>query len=203
AVVAAAATWTGETSSIAASTADRLAASQRTVVTLLDSVQSLGALAVRASRLPPRDMIMPVSGEITSPFSMSRLHPILGIFREHRGVDIAAPKGTPIVATAAGRVRSVGWRLDYGLTVEIEHTGDIATRYAHCTKAFVHVGDQVRGGDTIATVGSTGLATGPHVHFEVIDHGTPVDPIQFLARSHADLAPAAARPQGANGAAFR
>jgi murein DD-endopeptidase MepM/ murein hydrolase activator NlpD len=171
-----------------------LAASQRTVVSLLDSVHALGAAAERAMHLPPRNMVMPVVGEITSPFSMSRLHPILGIFREHRGVDIAAPRGTPIVATAPGRVRSVGWRLDYGLTVEIEHTGEIATRYAHCTKSLVRVGDVVNAGDTIATVGTTGLATGPHVHFEVIDHGTAVDPIQFLARSREAAAAATTEP---------
>src|SRR4051794_4216955 len=93
-MVAGAATWTGETTSFAASTAASLAESQRTVVGLLDSVQILGALAARATRLPPRDMIMPVDGRITSGFSSSRLHPILDIFRAHKGVDLAAPAGT-------------------------------------------------------------------------------------------------------------
>src|SRR5205085_4348752 len=100
AFVGAAATWTGETTTLAANTADRLAESQRTVVALLASVQSLQAAAVRASRLPPRDMILPVVGEITSRFSGSRLHPILQVFRAHLGVDVSAPAGTAIVAPA-------------------------------------------------------------------------------------------------------
>lgn len=185
AFVGAAATWTGENSSIAATTADRLAESQRMVVALLDSVRTLTGVAdaARAARLPPRNMIMPVAGRITSRFTKSRLHPILAIFRAHKGVDLAAPEGTRIVAPAAGRVSSIGWHFGYGLTVELQHSGDIATRYAHCRSALVHVGDLVSAGDPIATVGESGLATGPHVHFEVLVHGTQVDPIHFLAAS--------------------
>jgi murein DD-endopeptidase MepM/ murein hydrolase activator NlpD len=181
---AGAATYTGETSSFAAATADRLAESQRTVVGLLDSVQYLGALAARAAKLPPKDMIMPVAaGHITSGYNSSRLHPILDIFRAHKGVDVAANAGTRIVSPAAGRVKSVGWRFGYGLTVEIQHTGDVVTLFAHCQQAFVHVGDNISSGQIIASVGSSGLATGPHVHFEVISRGRSVDPIKFLAAS--------------------
>jgi murein DD-endopeptidase MepM/ murein hydrolase activator NlpD len=183
AFVAAAATWTGETSRIAANTADGLAESQRTVVALLDSVATLRALAVRASHLPPRDMIMPVNGEITSGFSISRLHPILGIFRSHTGVDVSAPTGTHIVAPAPGRVRYTGYRFAYGLTIEVEHSGGIITRFAHCRSFLAKVGDQVNVGDAIATVGTSGLTTGPHVHFEVLRNGQPVDPIKFIATS--------------------
>src|SRR5687767_7768980 len=118
-VVAAAATYTGETTKLANTTADRLAESQRTVVGLLDSVQILEAMAARAAKLPPKDMMMPVAAaQITSTFKSSRLHPILDVFRAHRGVDLAAMRGTPIVAPAAGRIRFVGWRIGYGLTVE-------------------------------------------------------------------------------------
>jgi murein DD-endopeptidase MepM/ murein hydrolase activator NlpD len=179
--VAGAATWTGETQNFAEATANDLAESQRTVVQLLDSVQLLGALAERAKYLPPKDMIMPVSGYISSRFSSARLHPILEIFRAHRGVDVAAPRGTNIVAPADGRVRSVGWRIGYGLTIEVEHSGNILTLYAHCQKAMVREGQLVKGGQVIATVGSSGLTTGPHVHFEVLDRGKSVDPIKFLA----------------------
>ena len=182
-LVAGAATYTGETTSLAANTADRLAESQRTVVGLLDSVQYLGALATRAAKLPPKDMIMPVVGYITSGFNSSRLHPILDIFRAHKGVDLAANAGTQIVAPAAGRVKSVGWRFGYGLTVEVQHSGDVVTLYAHCQRAFVRVGEPVSTGQALAAVGSSGLATGPHVHFEVITHGLSVDPIKFLAAS--------------------
>lgn len=183
-VVAAAATYTGETTKLATTTADRLAESQRTVMGLLDSVQILQAMAARAAKLPPKDMMMPVAAaQITSSFRSSRLHPILDVFRAHKGVDLAANRGTPIVAPAAGRVKSVGWRLGYGLTVEVQHSGEVVTLYAHCDKALVRVGDQVTAGQTIARVGSSGLATGPHVHFEVHSRGRSVDPIKFLAAS--------------------
>jgi murein DD-endopeptidase MepM/ murein hydrolase activator NlpD len=191
-VVAGAATYTGETTNLAAATSDRLAESQRTVVGLLDSVKYLGALAARAAKLPPKDMIMPVSGYITSGFSTSRLHPILDIIRAHKGVDLAANAGTPISAAAAGRVKSVGWRFGFGLTVEIQHSGDVITRYAHCQKAYVREGAIVSKGDVIAAVGSSGLATGPHVHFEVITRGESVDPIKFLAQSRDSVAQARA-----------
>jgi len=189
-LIVVAATWTGETSSIAEATADRLAESQRTVVSLIDSVQVLGALAAsaKAARLPPRNMILPVAGVISSGFSASRFHPLLEIFRAHKGVDVSAPAGTRIVAPAAGRVTYVGWRFGYGLTVDIEHSGDVTTRYAHCRSAMVHVGDRVAKGQEIATVGSSGLATGPHVHFEVIARGNSVDPIKFLALSRDPVA---------------
>jgi murein DD-endopeptidase MepM/ murein hydrolase activator NlpD len=176
-------TWTGETTSYAALTATQLAASQQTVMTLLDSVQRLQVLADVASRLPPRHMVMPIAGRITSGFSGARLHPILSVLRAHRGVDVAAPSGTPIVAAAAGRVRVVERRLGYGLTVEVEHSGGVVTRYAHCRTATVSVGQLVAAGANIATAGSSGLATGPHLHFEVITGGVSVDPIKFLAAS--------------------
>lgn len=184
-VIATAATWTRETTSMAASSADKLAESQRMVVGLLDSVDVLGAIVAheRAARLPPRNMVMPVSGRISSRFATSRLHPILDLFRAHRGVDVAAPYGTRIVAPAAGRVRYVGWRLGYGLTVELEHSGGVVTRLAHCGKVLVKVGARVAVGDPVAAVGATGIATGPHVHFEVLTRGRSVDPIKFLASS--------------------
>lgn len=193
-VVASAATWTRETTSLAASSADKLAESQRMVVGLLDSINALGALIARerAARLPPVNMVMPVSGRISSRFATSRLHPILDIFRAHRGVDLAAPHGTRIVAPAAGRVRYVGWRIGYGLTVELEHSGGVVSRLAHCGKALVKVGDRVAMGAPVATVGATGIATGPHVHFELLTRGRSVDPIKFLASSRVVLGPGAA-----------
>lgn len=199
-LIAAGATWTGETTSIAQVTADRLAESQRTVVSLLDSVQVLGAIAAdaRATRLPPRDMIMPVAGVISSGFSASRFHPLLELFRAHKGVDVSAPAGTHIVAPAPGRVSYVGWRFGYGLTVELEHSGGIMTRFAHCRISKVHVGDHVEEGQEIAQVGSSGLASGPHVHFEVIARGNSVDPIKFLALSRDPAAVEKMYRQGSN-----
>jgi murein DD-endopeptidase MepM/ murein hydrolase activator NlpD len=183
AVVAGAATWTNETSNLAASRADRLRESQRIVLALRDSVEALHLAAVRDSLLPPRGMILPVNGEVTSAFSPSRLHPILRYFRAHLGTDITAPYGTRIVAPAPGRVKSVGWSIGYGLMIEVEHTGGVITRFGHCRTAIVRPGDEVVEGEGIGTVGSSGLATGPHVHFEVLVNGTQVDPIRFVASS--------------------
>ncbi len=201
--VAGAATWTGETQNFAEATANELAESQRTVVQLLDSVQMLAALAERVKYLPPKDMLMPVAGQISSRFTNSRLQPILRIFRAHRGVDLSAPLGTRIIAPADGRVTYVGWRMGYGLTVEISHSGNIVTRYAHCRSSLVRENQVVAAGQSIATVGSSGLSTGPHVHFEVLNRGQSVDPIKFLAStrgaaSHpaAPSAPVENRPMG-------
>jgi murein DD-endopeptidase MepM/ murein hydrolase activator NlpD len=183
------ASWTGETSALAASTADRLAESQRTVVALLDSVHVLGeALAYeRERKMPPRNMILPVNGSISSHYSRARLHPMLKIWRPHRGVDIAAPVGTRIVAPATGHVRFAGRRPGHGLMVELEHTGGVITRHSHCRTLLVRAGDQVAMGEPIATVGSSGLSTGPHLHFEVLSRGVSVDPIRFLAASREPL----------------
>jgi len=178
--------WVTTQSDSAAMMADQLAEEQRAMVALHDTVRTLltASLAEHARSLPPPDMIMPVNGEITSRFSRSRFHPILQIFRAHEGVDLSAPAGTRIVAPAEGTVTSVGWRLGYGLTVELAHSGGVATRYAHCRSALVHRGDHVAMGQAFATVGASGLATAPHLHFEVLVHGTNVDPIKFLAATH-------------------
>ena len=122
---------------------------------------------------------LPVIGAITSEFSDARRHPLLKIIRPHLGVDITAPRGTRISAPAAGRVSFVGYRFALGLMIEIEHAGGIKTRYAHCRIALVKVGERVSRGAMIATVGSSGLTTGPHLHYEIWDHGTPRNPLRF------------------------
>jgi murein DD-endopeptidase MepM/ murein hydrolase activator NlpD len=182
-------TWVSAASDTAEMMADRLAEEQRLTAALDDTLQSLrtAALAAETAKLPPVGMIMPVNGRITSRFSRSRFHPILQIFRAHRGVDLAAPAGTRIVAPAPGRVASVGRRLGYGLVIEMVHSGGVVTRYAHCRSALVQRGDTVALGQAIGTVGASGLATAPHLHFEVWLRGTAVDPIRFIASTH--LAP--------------
>jgi len=150
---------------------------------------------------------LPVIGRITSNFSRARRHPLLGIVRRHKGVDIAAPSGTRITASAAGRVAFAGRRVGFGLVVEIDHGGGVLTRYAHCRSIGVRVGEEVAAGQTIAAVGSTGLATGPHLHYEILVGGRSVDPMRnslarLLPRSDATRAaapslavpPAAAMP---------
>lgn len=178
--------WTYAASGSLESMADQLAEQQRLSAALDDTLQSMrtAALAVESAKLPPVGMIMPVIGRITSRFSRSRFHPILQIFRAHRGVDIAAPMGTRVVAPAAGRVASVGRRLGYGLVVELVHSGGVVTRYAHLRAALVQRGDSVAMGQAIGKVGESGLATAPHLHFEVWIRGTAVDPIRFIASTH-------------------
>ena len=128
-------------------------------------------------------ILLPVIGTITSKFSQSRLEPLLNLFRPHEGVDISAPLGTSIRAPADGRVTFVGHKIGYGLVVELDHGGGVSTLYAHCEKLLVHVGDYVAKGATIAKVGSTGLSTAPHVHFEVLVNGRHVDPLRYLLQA--------------------
>ena len=131
---------------------------------------------------------LPVIGAITSEFSNARRHPLLKIMRPHLGVDITAARGTRISAPAAGRVSFVGYRFALGLMIEIEHAGGITTRYAHCRLSLVRVGDRVSRGSMIATVGSSGLTTGPHLHYEIWDHGTARNPLRFHLPQLADNA---------------
>lgn len=116
------------------------------------------------------------SREITSPFGW-RMHPIYGTQKFHTGVDIAAGTGSPIRATADGVVIYAGWYGGYGEAVVIDHGNGLSSVYAHCSVIYVRKGENVRQGQTIAGVGSTGNATGPHLHFEVRENGTAIDPI--------------------------
>ena len=122
---------------------------------------------------------LPVIGAIVSGFSHARRHPLLHVVRPHLGIDIAAARGTHVSVPAAGRVTYVGRNFAMGLTVEIAHADGISTRYAHLRSALVLVGDEVARGATIATVGSSGLTTGPHLHYEVAVNGRQVDPTRF------------------------
>lgn len=129
---------------------------------------------------PASGVVLPVIGEITSRFARSRFHPILHFFRPHLGVDVSAPYGTDITAPAAGRVAFVGHIFGDGLVVDLDHGNGVRTRYAHCSRVVVREGELVAAGTVIAKVGSSGLATGPHVHFEVRVNGKPVDPMRYL-----------------------
>jgi murein DD-endopeptidase MepM/ murein hydrolase activator NlpD len=122
---------------------------------------------------------LPVIGAIASRFSRARRHPLLHIIRPHLGVDVAAPRGTPIKAPADGVVSYVGRKFGFGLVVEIDHGNGVTTRYAHCGKALVEEGAHVTHGALIATVGTSGLSTGPHLHYEVLVHGHQVDPLRY------------------------
>jgi murein DD-endopeptidase MepM/ murein hydrolase activator NlpD len=135
--------------------------------------------------------MLPVEGQHTSSFGL-RMHPIDHAERLHSGMDIAAPTGTPIQAAAAGQVVFSGTQAGYGNVVVIQHAEGYATLYAHNTENLVSVGTPVSQGQPIATVGSTGRSTGPHLHFEVRKDGKQLDPALFFAAgSTPKLAPAA------------
>jgi murein DD-endopeptidase MepM/ murein hydrolase activator NlpD len=121
----------------------------------------------------------PCSGPITSGFGM-RFHPILHIRRLHAGIDFGAPSGAPIYAANTGVVIAAQKMRGFGNVVMIDHGGGITTVYGHCSRIFVSSGQRVIRGQRVASVGSTGLATGPHLHFEVRINGRAVDPRRYL-----------------------
>ena len=124
--------------------------------------------------------ILPARGFISSRFSSARMHPIHHQPLPHEGMDISAPAGSPIVATAKGKVTSTGSRSGYGLTVLVEHGFGYETLYGHASQILVRTGQEVERGEVIALVGSTGITTAPHVHYEVRQNGRPIDPHRFV-----------------------
>ncbi len=131
------------------------------------------SLASHSQRLAATPSIMPTQGWLTSAFSSMREHPILHIARPHEGIDVTAPMGSPIEAPAGGVVTDAGWESGYGNTVTIDHGYGIVTKFAHASKLLVKAGQRVQRGQRIALVGNTGLATGPHLHYEVHVNGRP------------------------------
>jgi murein DD-endopeptidase MepM/ murein hydrolase activator NlpD len=137
-------------------------------------------LSYKRARLEAMPSIYPTKGYVSSTFSPARWHPILDRPRPHTGIDIVAPRGTPVVASAHGRVSAVGHQGDYGLLVDIDHGYGIVTRYAHLSKATVKVGQTVERGAQIGNVGQSGLAAGPHLHYEVLVNGRPANPRHYI-----------------------
>lgn len=121
-----------------------------------------------------------------------RAHPVIGGLRAHKGIDMAAPTGTPIYATADGMVSKAEWFSSYGNFIAIGHGGDLETRFGHLSRMAVSAGQRVRKGDLIGYVGSTGRSTGPHLHYEVRVGGMAVDPSPYMSESGAQRAFAAA-----------
>ena len=121
-------------------------------------------------------MRMPVSGGVSSRYGMRR-HPILHTARFHRGVDLKAASGTPIRAPSDGRVTYAGWSGGYGRQVRLGHQDGLTTSFSHMSRIAAARGAVVRRGDIIGYVGSSGLSTGPHLHYEVLKNGRPVNPM--------------------------
>lgn len=152
--------------------------------------------------------MMPVAtARLTSGYGM-RNHPVLRKRRQHNGVDLAAPTGTPVYATADGLISRADWFSSYGLYISIDHGAELETRYAHLSRLAVAAGERVEKGDLIGYVGSTGRSTGPHLHYEVRVDGVAVNPIPYMkeseaqtrmATSSADLLPGRRRVGAAGG----
>jgi murein DD-endopeptidase MepM/ murein hydrolase activator NlpD len=164
-----------------------------------DAVQDFGALEARFLRIEQQIAVAadasarqnlelmrwptrwPIEdAELTSPFG-NREDPITGHRAFHAGLDFAAGPGTPIHAAAGGRIAFAGFRSDFGWMVEIDHGNGLTTRYAHASRLVVQPDALVMPGEVIALSGSTGRSTGPHLHFEVLQHGEPTDPRHYLA----------------------
>ncbi len=118
-------------------------------------------------------------GRISSRFG-NRIHPVLNRRIYHTGIDIAAPKGTPIYCSKGGKISYSGWKTGYGYIIIIDHPNQFQTVYAHCSKLHVKVGQAVSVGQLIGLVGRTGVATGSHLHFEIRKNGKPINPAKFV-----------------------
>ncbi len=136
-------------------------------------------LRENSDKLLATPSIWPVIGFISSSFGF-RTAPFTGKRSFHKGLDISNRIGTPVVATARGKVIRSGYDGAYGLCVEIEHGGGIVTKYAHLQRSTVKVGQWVNRGESIGAIGMTGRTTGPHLHYEVIVGGTPVNPMRYI-----------------------
>ena len=168
--------------------AAELAASQRE---LQDKIKSLlaekrrraAASKGRTATLtaPKGRLLWPVTGPINSTFG-TRVHPVFKTKIVHTGLDIEAPHGTPVKAAARGEVLFTGWLKGYGQVIILDHGGDMTTVYAHLSGIDVREGQVVEQGTPIGRVGNTGVATGPHLHFEVRINANAVDPLNYLAR---------------------
>jgi len=142
--------------------------------------EAADSLAYHTARLAATPSIMPTQGWLSSAFSSMRAHPILHTARPHEGIDVSAPTGSPIEAPAAGVVTDARWEAGYGNKIVIDHGFGITTKFAHASKLLVRTGQRVSRGQRIALVGNSGLATGPHLHYEVHVKGRPVNPLKYV-----------------------
>ena len=142
-------------------------------------MEAVPKIVERGTKIPPT-YIWPLSGGKISSYFGRRRSPTAGASSNHKGLDIATPLGSAVYASCGGVVTSCGWQGGYGYAVVIRHPDGKSTRYAHLSKILVSVGQSVSQGQTIARSGSTGVSTGPHLHFEIIIGGSQVDPLGYL-----------------------
>ena len=140
--------------------------------------EAIPKIVERGTKTPPT-YIYPVSGRVSSSFGR-RKAPKKGASTYHKGMDFAVPTGTAIRATSGGVVTKAGWGSGYGYVVYIKHPDGKESRYGHCSKVLVKAGQSVKQGEKIALSGNTGISTGPHLHFEILDGGSQVNPLKYL-----------------------
>jgi murein DD-endopeptidase MepM/ murein hydrolase activator NlpD len=156
------------------------ALSRRADILVRSLNEAYDSLSRHQARFAATPSIMPTKGWLTSAFMRERVHPILHLARPHEGIDVSAPMGAEIEAPAAAIVTEVRWEEGYGNIITLDHGYGLVTRFAHCSKILVARGTRVKRGQKIALVGSTGLSTGPHLHYEVWVNGKPVDPMKYV-----------------------
>ncbi len=144
--------------------------------------EAFGRQAARLARMPS---LVPVRGLFGGSYGW-RKDPFTGLREFHKGLDISGPSGTPIVAPADGVVIQAGRDGGYGNTLVISHGDGVVTRYGHLSGYKVKAGQRVRRGDVIALMGSTGRSTGSHLHYEILENGTQVDPLRYIGEDQLD-----------------
>ncbi len=144
-------------------------------------MEAVPKIVERGTRIPPT-YVRPISGGVQTSGFGRRSAPTRGASSYHKGIDWATPTGTPVYASCGGTVAKAGWGSGYGYVVYINHEDGRQTRYGHLSKVLVSAGQTVKQGDRIALSGSTGISTGPHLHFEILINGTQVNPLDYLNR---------------------
>ncbi len=154
-------------------------------VSYLQAAGILGLILVsrRKGHSPPTTLsqltTVPVVAKRSSGYGW-RMHPVKKLRKFHNGLDLAAPTGTPVIAAGDGVIEFAGWNEGYGNLIRMNHGGGLSTRYGHLSKILVKKGEQVRAGQRIGLVGSTGMSTGPHLHFEVRQDNKPMHPAKAI-----------------------
>ncbi|MCJ2188582.1 M23 family metallopeptidase [Novosphingobium beihaiensis] len=162
----------------------------------VSKVKPVVAGGIASVSIPSRN---PLDHDVMTSRFGQREHPILGRRRMHKGVDLAAPIGTPVYAPADGVVSRASWFSSYGLYISLEHGGEMETRYGHLSRLNVAEGQRVHKGDVIGFVGSTGRSTGPHLHYEVRVDGKAVNPLPYMQSPSGLAAAEAAEAKEAKG----
>jgi murein DD-endopeptidase MepM/ murein hydrolase activator NlpD len=154
--------------------------SEREILIEEIDIEAVPKIMERGTKIPPT-YIKPIYGGRISSYFGYRNAPTAGATTYHRGVDWAVATGTSVMASSGGTVTQAGWSGSYGYMILITHPGGTQTRYAHLSKIFVSVGQTVSQGEVIGKTGNTGRSTGPHLHFEILIGGSPVNPLNYIS----------------------